>query len=71
MVDPDATIPKAARAGLDSARSRRKRAGLKRYSLGAEQRFRWDKTLAAAAEIEDEEYIRKLGAHKDGGDGAQ
>jgi hypothetical protein len=33
----------------------------KTYSLGAEQNFRWDKALAAAAALEDEELGRKIG----------
>ncbi len=30
------------------------------FSLGSEQHFRWDKALAAADAIEDEELTRKL-----------
>jgi hypothetical protein len=36
----------------------------KTYALGAEQNFRWDKTLSAAASIEDEELIRKVSLRK-------
>jgi hypothetical protein len=36
----------------------------KTYSLGAEQYFRWDKALAVAEAIEDEELSRKLSMHK-------
>jgi hypothetical protein len=32
----------------------------KAYSLGAEQNFPWDKALAVADSIDDEELIRKL-----------
>lgn len=34
------------------------------YSLGAEQHFRWDKALAVADAIEDEELSRKLSLQK-------
>jgi len=34
------------------------------YSLGAEQYFRWDKALAVADAIEDEELSRKLSLQK-------
>jgi hypothetical protein len=34
----------------------------KTYSLGSEQYFRWDKALAVADAIEDEELSRKLSA---------
>ena len=36
----------------------------KTYSLGPEQNFRWDKALAAADAMEDEEIIRKLSLKK-------
>ena len=36
----------------------------KSFSLGAEQNFRWDKALAAADAIEDEELSRKLSLRK-------
>jgi hypothetical protein len=36
----------------------------KTYSLGAEQYFRWDKALAVADAIEDEELSRKLSLQK-------
>jgi hypothetical protein len=32
--------------------------------MGAAQNFRWDKALAAAAAIEDEELVRKLALRK-------
>jgi hypothetical protein len=32
----------------------------KTYSMGTEQNFRWDKALAAADAMEDEEIVRKL-----------
>jgi hypothetical protein len=54
----------AVRTGLAPARPRRKRRFIqKTYSLGAEQRFHWDKALAVAGAIEDEELVRKL-AHR-------
>jgi hypothetical protein len=36
----------------------------KTFSMGAEQYFRWDKALAAADAIEDEELVRKLSLRK-------
>ena len=36
----------------------------KTFSLGAEQNFRWDKALAVAEAIEDEELNRKLSLRK-------
>jgi hypothetical protein len=55
----------AIRAGLMRESSHRKRRFVqKTYSLGAEQHFRWDKALAAAEAIEDEELSRKLTLRK-------
>ncbi len=34
------------------------------YSLGVEQYFRWDKALAVADAIEDEELLRKISLQK-------
>jgi hypothetical protein len=51
----------AVRAGLMRGGSRRKRRFVqKAYSLGSEQHFPWDKTLAVAEAIQDEELRRKL-----------
>lgn len=36
----------------------------KTFPLGAEQYFRWDKALAVADAIEDEELIRKISIQK-------
>jgi hypothetical protein len=36
----------------------------KTYSLGAEQNFRWDKALAVAEALEDEELVRKMSLRK-------
>ena len=54
----------AIRAGL--APQRKGTGGFKQktYSLGAEQYFRWDKALAVADAIEDEELNRKLSLQK-------
>jgi len=55
----------AVRTGLAPSRSRKRRRFVqKTYSLGAEQHFRWDKALAAADAIEDEELLRKLALRK-------
>ena len=51
----------AIRTGLATPVPRPKRRFVqKTYSLGSEQLFRWDKALAIADAIEDEELIRKL-----------
>ncbi len=55
----------AIRAGLAPAKA----AGARRftqttYPLGAEQNFRWDKALAVAEAIEDEELSRKFALRK-------
>jgi hypothetical protein len=34
------------------------------FSMGAEQHFRWDKALAAADAMEDEELVRRLSIRK-------
>jgi hypothetical protein len=52
------------RASLSAGKTRKRKFTQKSYSLGAEQNFRWDKALAAAAAIEDEELVRKLALRK-------
>ena len=54
----------AVRAGLTQAKTRRGRFVQKSFSLGQEQNFRWDKALATAAAIEDEELSRRLSLRK-------
>jgi hypothetical protein len=55
----------AIRIGLKPAKGNgARRFTQKTYSLGAEQYFRWDKALAVADAIEDEELSRKLSLHK-------
>jgi hypothetical protein len=34
------------------------------FSMGAEQHFRWEKALAAADAMEDEELVRRLSLNK-------
>jgi len=34
------------------------------FSMGAEQHFRWDKAMAAADAMEDEELVRRLSVRK-------
>jgi hypothetical protein len=53
-------INDAIRAGLAPARRPKRRFVQKTFSMGAVQNFRWDKALAAADAIEDEELVRKL-----------
>jgi len=53
------------RAGLTrTSRQRPQRFVQKTYSPGAEQHFRWDKALAVAEAMEDEEIARKLSMRK-------
>jgi hypothetical protein len=54
----------AIRSGRKAQAKRRKRFVQQTFSLGKEQNFRWDKALAAADAIEDEELIRKLALRK-------
>jgi hypothetical protein len=58
-------LNEAVRSGLArSGRRPKRRFVQKTYSLGAEQNFRWDKALAAADTLEDEELVRKLSLRK-------
>ena len=58
-------LNEAIRAGLTRGkRPRRERFSQKTFRLGAEQYFRWDKALAAAEAMEDEELSRKLSLRK-------
>jgi hypothetical protein len=52
------------RAGLTQVTSRRRKFVQKTFSLGAEQNLRWDKALATAAALEDEELVRRLSLRK-------
>ena len=58
-------LNEAIRAGLTQGRRpRRTRFIQKTFPLGPEQNFRWDKALAAAEAMEDEELSRKLSMRK-------
>ena len=58
-------LNEAVRSGLTRRPpARRRRFVQKTYSLGAEHPFRWEKALAAAGAIEDEELIRNLALRK-------
>jgi hypothetical protein len=52
------------RRALSAKASPSRRFTQKTYSLGAEPLFPWDKALAAAAAIEDEELARKISLRK-------
>jgi hypothetical protein len=54
----------AVRAGLTQARTGKRRFVQRTFGLGAERNFRWDKALAPADAIEDEELTRKLSLRK-------
>ncbi len=54
----------AVRAGLTQGKRRRTRFVQRSVALGAEQLFRWDKALAVASAMEDEELARKLSLRK-------
>ncbi len=53
----------ALRSGLTPRKAQR-RFTQKTFSMGAEQAFRWDKALAAAEAMEDEELGRKIGLRR-------
>jgi hypothetical protein len=60
-----AVLNDALRKGLAPARTARSRRFVqKTYSLGANADFRWDKALAMADAMEDEEIFRKLSLRK-------
>jgi hypothetical protein len=52
-------LNEAIRTGLSKPKSRA-RFRQKTFSMGREQHFRWDKALATADAIEDEELVGKL-----------
>ena len=54
----------AVRAGLTQPKQKKRRFVQKSFSMGAEQHFRWDKAMEAAAAMEDEEVVRKLSLRK-------
>ena len=58
-------LNEAIRAGLSPTKlASARRFTQKTYPLGAEQNFRWDKALAIAEAMEDEELTRKLALRK-------
>jgi hypothetical protein len=58
-------LNEAIRSGLTRSNRRGSRRFVqKTFPLGAEQYFRWDKALAVADAIEDEELSRKLALRK-------
>ena len=58
-------LNQAARDGLQGKSSKRPRKFVQRtFSLGEARGFRWDKALAVADAIEDEEIVRKLWLRK-------
>jgi hypothetical protein len=58
-------LNEAARKGLVSEKHRRTRQFVqKSFPLGEGQEFRWDKALAIAEAMEDEELSRKLSLRK-------
>ena len=52
------------RAGLTQSKPKQHPFTQKTFALGSEPSFRWDKALAAADAIEDEELVRKLALRK-------
>ena len=54
----------AVRAGLAQPKPKVRKFIQKTYRMGAEQNFRWEKALAAASAMEDEELARKLSLRK-------
>jgi hypothetical protein len=60
-----AALNEAARAGLLREKHRRTRRFVqKSFRLGEGQEFRWDKALAIAEAMEDEELSRRLSVRK-------
>lgn len=60
-----AALNEAARAGLLREKHRRTRRFVqKSFRLGEGQEFRWDKALAVAEAMEDEEFSRRLALRK-------
>ncbi len=58
-------LNEAIRTGLVRGNQRRSRKFVQQsFALGAQQTFRWDKALAAAEVMEDEELSRKMSLHK-------
>ena len=58
-------LNEAVRTGLSGKQLQRgKKFVQKTFRMGEAQGFRWDKALAAADAIEDEEINRKLALHK-------
>lgn len=58
-------LNEAARTGLcGKERKRAKKFAQRSFRMGEEQGFRWDKALAVAGAIEDEELSRKLALRK-------
>jgi len=58
------TVNAALRAGLTAKRGEKRPFVQETHAMGAEQSFRWDKALAAAEAMEDEELSRKLAMQK-------
>jgi hypothetical protein len=56
-------LNQAIRAGASKERKAR-RFTQQTFPMGAEQHFRWDKALASADAIEDEELVRRLSLRK-------
>ena len=54
----------AVRSGITQNRPAKRSFVQKTFALGAEQNFRWDKALATAAALDDEELTRKLSLRK-------
>ena len=58
-------LNEAARTGLSGEKHKRAQKFVqKTYPMGEEQEFRWDKALAIADAIEDEELMRKMALRK-------
>jgi hypothetical protein len=58
-------LNQAIRAGAQKDRhGKSRRFTQQTFSMGAEQHFRWDKALAAADAMEDEELVRRLSLRK-------
>jgi hypothetical protein len=58
-------LNEAVRAGLGSDKRKTSRKFVQQsFRMGESQEFRWDKAMAVAASLEDEELTRKLSVRK-------
>ena len=57
-------VNQAIRSGLRNKPERKKKFKQRTFAMGPDQNFRWDKALSFAAELEDQEILRKMALGK-------